>query len=68
MTVILVVLLVVVPVEVYSQILREDLAAAQPVDTLVSATVLNSIKQSLSVRVKELPSLPATADILEKPT
>lgn len=56
MTVILVVLLVVVPVEVYSQILRGDLAAAQPVDTLVSATVLNSIKQSLSVRVKELPS------------
>jgi len=56
MTVILVVDLVVVPVEVYSQTLREVLAAAQPVATTVSVTVLNSIKQLLSVNYKELPS------------
>jgi len=63
-----VVLLVSALEEVYDQTLREVAAEAQPVVSVVSITVMNSIKQLLSEIVKELPRLPATADIAEKPT
>jgi hypothetical protein len=55
--------------EVYVHTLREVLAAFQPEATVVSITVMNSIKQSLSVILIEVPT-PAVAvpHILEKPT
>jgi len=64
-TVVAVALVVVLPAS-YVQTLREDFATAQPEATTVSGTVLNSIKQSLSVIVKELPRV--VVDIAEKPT
>jgi hypothetical protein len=57
---------VLAPEEVYVHTLREVLAAAQPVVTVVSITVMNSIKQLLSVKVIDVPIL--VVDIAEIPT
>jgi hypothetical protein len=55
--------------EVYVHTLREVFAAAQPVATVVSITVMNSIKQLLSVMAIDEPT-PAVVvpHIAEKPT
>jgi hypothetical protein len=55
--------------EVYVHTLREVLAAAQPEATVVSITVMNSIKQLLSVIAIDEPTPTVVVPhIAEKPT